>query len=798
MLSCALACVLAAHAAAPGNAQGSQVREYRIPAGPLGSVLARLASESGLLLAADARLTQGRSSAGLDGRYDARQAFETLLAGTGLELVAQAEGYGLRASATAGPAPARSGPAGDAVLPTIRVRPAPEATTDAYRTDLSRTATHTPTRLQDLPQSIHVVTRAQIDDMALQTMADVERFLPGVGSAQGEGNRDTPVFRGNLSTADFLVDGLRDDVAYYRDTYNVARVESLNGPNAMSIGAGSAGGAINRVGKTPEDAPRLDVRLQGDGWAQRRATVDWEPAADPGPDPGPGLRVNAMHEDSGGYRDGFYLHRSGFNPVLAWRREATRVTLGAEYFRDARLADRGIPSYQGRPVHTSASTFFGNPDQSRSDVGMGALDLDVDVEHALGRGSSVHGQARLADYRKFFSNVFPGAVTPADGDALQVALYAHDSLARRRNLDGRVEVTVPVRQGTLDHRVLAGVELGLHAGESWRDSGFFGADAQASSMQVPLAAPTSHAPATFRHTPTDVDNDSRSSNVGAYLQDQVQLSPRWSAVLGMRHDKLDIRMNDRRPVAPAATLASHDAPWSPRVAALFAPTPELSLYAGYSIGYVPRAGDQLAALTPANAALAPERFGNREAGAKWSVTPGLDATAAVYVMDRRNVAVAATDSPDDLVLAQGQRSRGLELGLRGELSPRWRVVAAYALQDSRLRSTLSALAQDGARMPHVPRHALSVWARGQLDARWSAGVGLACRSSMYTSTDDLVRLPGYARVDAGRFFQASRAVQVQVNVENLRDRRYAAFAQSDNNITPGSPRAWRLTLDVRR
>ena len=80
--------------------------------------------------------------------------------------------------------------------------------------------------------------------------------------AQGEGNRDTPIFRGNSSTSDFYVDGIRDDVQYFRDLYNVERVEALKGPNAMIFGRGGVGGVINRVTRQAEWSAAREVGLQ--------------------------------------------------------------------------------------------------------------------------------------------------------------------------------------------------------------------------------------------------------------------------------------------------------------------------------------------------------------------------------------------------------------------------------------------------------------------------------------------------------------------------------------------------------
>ena len=122
------------------------------------------------------------------------------------------------------------------------------------------TGTRTPTPLRDVPQAVTVVTSTLIAEQRMQSMADVVRYVPGVGIAQGEGNRDTPIFRGNSSTSDFFVDGIRDDVQYFRDLYNVDRVEAFRGANAMIFGRGGVGGVINRVGKQAEWMPSREAR----------------------------------------------------------------------------------------------------------------------------------------------------------------------------------------------------------------------------------------------------------------------------------------------------------------------------------------------------------------------------------------------------------------------------------------------------------------------------------------------------------------------------------------------------------
>ena len=143
--------------------------------------------------------------------------------------------------------------------PLPRVTVTAEHESEGYLTERSRTATKTDTPLLDVPQAVSVVTRDLIQDQSMQSLADVARYVPGAGMAQGEGNRDTIILRGNSSTSDFFLDGVRDDVEYFRDLYNVDRVEVLKGPNAMIFGRGGAGGVVNRVSRQANWEPTREI-----------------------------------------------------------------------------------------------------------------------------------------------------------------------------------------------------------------------------------------------------------------------------------------------------------------------------------------------------------------------------------------------------------------------------------------------------------------------------------------------------------------------------------------------------------
>src|SRR5919112_158977 len=101
-----------------------------------------------------------------------------------------------------------------------------------YGVRATSSATRTNTDIKNVPQALTVVSSGQIADQQLRSVADLLYFVPGATPGTGESNRDQMVLRGNNTTADFFIDGVRDDAQYFRDFYNLDRVEVLRGPNA--------------------------------------------------------------------------------------------------------------------------------------------------------------------------------------------------------------------------------------------------------------------------------------------------------------------------------------------------------------------------------------------------------------------------------------------------------------------------------------------------------------------------------------------------------------------------------------
>jgi catecholate siderophore receptor len=232
---------------------------------------------------------------------------------------------------------------------------------------------------------------------------------------------------------------------------------------------------------------------------------------------------------------------------------------------------------------------------------------------------------------------------------------------------------------------------------------------------------------------------------------------------------------------------------SPRAGLIFKPVAQASLYASYSASYLPSAGDQFSSLTTITQQVQPEKFTNYELGAKWDLTPRFSLTAAIYQLDRTNT--RATDPADPTRIIQTGRTRtdGCELGLDGSLTPAWSIAGGYAYQDATIRSATTAAAA-GAQVAQVPHHNFSLWNRYQLRSRLGVGLGVIYRSAMFAAVDNTVTLPGYTRFDAAVYWSISARWRLQANVENLFGRKYYLNADSNTNLSPGSPRALRVML----
>jgi catecholate siderophore receptor len=463
----------------------------------------------------------------------------------------------------------------------------------------------------------------------------------------------------------------------------------------------------------------------------------------------------------------------------------TKITLGYEYFHDNRVADRGIPSFQGRPADIPISTYFGNPDDShvRAGVNLGS----VAIEHQMG-GLNIRNRTLFGDYDRGYQNYVPGAVT---ADKTQVALTAYNNATKRLNMFNQTDLTGTVFTGRIRHTLLGGLEVGRQLTDNFRNTGYF--NNTATSISVPYGNPVISTPMTFRQSATDADNHLKTNLGATYVQDQMELSRYVQVIAGLRFDHFDLQYHNNR---NGDNLRRIDNLVSPRAGIVFKPITPLSIYGSYSVSYLPSSGDQFSSLTTVTQQVKPEKFSNYEAGIKWDVSRSLSLTTAVYRLDRTNTRSTDPNDPTRIVQTGSQRTNGLEIGANGSITRAWKIAGGYAHQDAFVTSATVA-ARAGAQVAQVPHNTFSLWNNYQVLPRLGVGLGLLNRSNMFAAIDNTVVLPTYTRADAAVFFSLTEKVRLQANVENLFDRKYYINADNNTNISPGSPRAVRVGMIAR-
>lgn len=696
----------------------------------------------------------------------------------------RAGGLAAIALLTAAPALAASANEADMLEPIVVV-----GHLDPYHATETGSATKTVTPLVDVPQSVSVINAQQISDQAIRSMADLVRMIPGVTAGQGEGHRDQLTLRGNNSTADFFIDGLRDDAQYYRGFYNIERVEALRGPNAMIFGRGGGGGVINRVTKQAIlGRNRADLTVSADSFGAVYGAVDGNAALGLHT----ALRWNGFVEQLANHRDVYGGTRWALNPTLAFAPDAaTRLELGYEHVRDQRVVDRGVPSARAgtiadpaEPLTGYRDSFFGHPlaNQAYLNADMARLS----ASRQLGEALRIAGQAIYADYDKGYSNAYPAGPLSRQG---LVPIGAYRDLATRHNAIAQLHVEWRAATGPVEHVLLIGLEGTDQRSTSERVNGTLPVGAIALARVPLVPAPSFTAgPA----TPGNRRIHSRLRQVSLYAQNQMSLGEAVRIVAGLRYDRLTLNVAS---LFNNQSFRRTESLVSPRLGLILKPAAAASLYGSWSRSFLPQSGDQFVGFDPGFAALEPEAFENWEVGAKWDITPTLALTGALYRLDRTNTR-AAGPVPGTTVLSGSQRTRGAEMTLVGQITPIWQISAAYAYSEAKITAATAA-APAGRAVPQTPRHQASLWTRVQPLAWLGAGAGVFHASAQFAQISNAVRLPGYTRLDAALFVELGRGIEAQVNIENIGNIAYFPTAHTDNNLTTGAPRNARLTLRAR-
>jgi len=656
-------------------------------------------------------------------------------------------------------------------------------------------ALRTPTPIIDVPQSLSIVSAEQIAQQGFTSIGDIINYTPGVNNSQGEGHRDSIVFRGVRSTADFFIDGARDDVQYYRPLYNLEQVEILRGPNALLFGRGGTGGILNRVTKKGVLGERF-TNFQAGANSFGEMSVQVDSNFDTGDTSA--FRINAFYENLSNHRDFFDGDRVGINPTAKLElRPGTTLDLSYEYLDHQRFIDRGIPTgADGRPVEAFQEIVFGDPDLNNNELK--AHLFRAALQHEFSENLKGNFSAFYGDYDKLYENFYVSTYDQL-ATPLEATLDGYIDTTQRDNLILSGNIIWQPETGAIDHTIIAGGEIIDTASDQDRFNAFWNTtadDNETFAITRPLVlsggvGTNASGLATSNSYTTDLNDDTR---VGIdvrslYVQDEIAISEKLDFIVGARYDSFDIKVFN---VVANESRNRKDDKVTPRGGLVFKPMENISLYASYSESFLPRSGEQFANINGNNNQLDPNTFTNLEGGIKWDLRPGLSLTAAVFEIEQSSPQIA-DNNPETLDVIDSEIT-GFEAQLQGQVTESWYIAAGYSQLEG---EQVNRSGPTGLRPRELPEQMLSLWNTYQVSHSLGLGLGLTHQDDSFINNSNTAFLPSYTRIDAAAFYDISPDFRVQVNIENLTDELYFPNSHSTHQTTVGRPLNARLTVSRR-
>ncbi|NVK54963.1 MAG: TonB-dependent siderophore receptor [Alteromonadaceae bacterium] len=647
----------------------------------------------------------------------------------------------------------------------------------------------TPTPIIDVPQSLSIMTADDITERGITSIGEIIDYTPGVNTSQGEGHRDSVVFRGVRSTADFYLDGNRDDVQYYRSLYNIQQVEILRGPNALLFGRGGTGGILNRVSKKAQlDEAFTGYKTTLNTFGGYGAEIDTNTAMTNYS----ALRVNAMVESLDNHRDFYDGERLGFNPTARVEvNDNTVVDVSYEYINHERFIDRGIPTGQdGRPVEALEDVVFGDPKNNYHELE--AHVFRFNVEHQFNAFTKGNVNAFYGDYDKVYSNFY---ASDYDAQTNVVELDGYIDETVRDNLILSGNLVSEFSTAGIGHMVIVGTEVIQTKSDQFRLNPVFsstGNDRETFLVQRPIAlnglSGTNAAGDTITTAFTALNDDTRVKlDVASFfVQDEIEISEQLDVVIGARFDRFDIEVFNAK---ADETRKRTDEEISPRAGLIYKPQENISIYASYSESFLPRSGEQYTDINGNDDQLDPDTYNNQEIGIKWDLAQGLSLTAAVFENEQRSPQVA-DDNPETLDVITSEIN-GFEFQITGQLNEDWKITANYSKLDGEI---VARTGPTGRSPRELPDNTFSVWSTYQLSDAFGVGLGATYQDESFIDNGNTAVLPSYTRIDASAYYDIRDDLSVQVNIENLTDELYFPNAHATHQVTVAPPINAMVTL----
>jgi len=706
-------------------------------------------------------------------------------------------------------------------LPEVKVQGAQEQ--PGFRTETTRGATRTETPLRDIPQFINSVPQELIRSQGATSLQDALRNVPGISYAAAEGGTQAnQVFylRGFPAGGDLFIDGLRDLGEYNRDLFAIDSVEVLKGPSSLTFGRGSTGGVINQTSKVADLFTRKEIGLSFGSFDQKRLTADLNLKMHDSS----AFRIVAMGEKSGSYRHPNDVDKIGLAPSLLFGiSDRTKVTLSHMYLKTKDVTDYGQPTlftagtgfFGFAPISPKAYYGYANHDFAEHETNITTLKFD----HTFSDKVSLRNITRFANYqREMEATIATLRATDANGAAvtrntplsLLMVTRNHDSGRTRNNDDdtlvNQTELTWKLSTGSMNHTILTGLELGrekLNRSTFILDGDPNLAGAQAPNVATPLLAPDPNTLLSYTKTP-NTNVRANGDTVALYVQDQMEFSKQWKALLGLRweHFKVDTNTTSLSTGALTNVFARTDKMLSGRAGLIWQPTNQQSYYISYGNSYNPSGelgvyGGTGTNLSAVNQNLDPEKNRNYEVGTQWDILRGLQLRSALFRNEKENARM--NDPVSGLTVLEGvRRVDGIEFELAGSITPKWDIYSGVAFMDGEIVKGPANV--QGNTPLGVAKVAGNIWTVYRLGGGWEIGGGVRGQKGTWLTDANQPgsQIPSYVVADA-MIGYVHKNYEIRLNVYNLTDKTYytGGYNNNPNRVLPGMPRAAMISLNYK-
>jgi catecholate siderophore receptor len=643
-----------------------------------------------------------------------------------------------------------------------------------------------PDLLSNAPMSITVLPQEILREQAAFSLRDSLRTVSGISMAAGEGGvqGDSLTIRGFNARNDLFLDGIRDQGAYTRDTFNLEAVEVLKGPSSVMFGRGSTGGVVNQVSKTPGRVAAISMSPTVGTGPFLRGSVDinqplTETAA---------VRLNAMAQQNQVVdRDEVKFTRLGFAPSLAIGLGTDTVFTGSFFYQhENNIPDYGLPYLWDKPAPVDRANFYGlaRQDFERTDAAIGTFRL----EHASSDDIKLRDTLRYAWYGRDHEITAPRIVgVPVVNSPLDEIQVMRGRPSREREdtiLINQLDMIVKFETWGLKHTLVAGVE----ASRETADSTTF-TIAGAPITNLVNADPNDATP--FMTKTKNQLTSTVAYSLGVYLIDEIEVFPWLRLIGGLRFDRFQSDFRSLTwPTGVLATFDRTDYMWNPRASVVVRPAPWQTYYFSYGTSSNPSAEALTLALNNVNTA--PEKNTSYELGAKFDLLKNtLGLRGALFRTDKTNA--RTTDPATGIMVLDGkQRVDGFEVEAVGRPLPSWNIFVNYTYLDSvtlESKDVNAGVAVQGKRLPNVPEHSAGLWTTWDITPRWQMGGGITFMTNRLANTGGTIEVPGHVLGDVTVAYRPTKNTEVRMNILNISDERYYAQVYQAH-VVPGAGRTF--------